>query len=581
MRPIIIFLLLFFFTGTVTSAATLELDIRSADPTLHQIIHAALVLPLLSPEDSRLNRQRLGSYQRQLPRLVREILEPYGYFHSSISLRLEEPAPDRYRIVIDLESGQPLRITSIDTSLGGEGASQPGLLAVLNQFPLQVGDILRQDIYEEGKARLRQEAIGLGFLDANFTRHQILAHLEELSAAIILHFDTGRRYRFGDTLFVERAGYPEKFLKRFLSYHKGDPFSYSLLGKTQVQLINADLFRSATVRGRLELAEEGFVPVEIDLLALPRHQLRPGIGYGTDTGARVSLQYRHLNLWNAAHEFVGKMQIAQWRQNIETTYIIPDRRRLDSVTLLSIGAEREDVDTYYRREVFSEAEYRRSFGRGYKGSLFVRLTSERSRIADSDQRTQFLLPGIRLGWQNIDDPLTPKRGLKAQLELIGADENFLSDTSLVQLSANVAGLLPLPQRFSVFLQLRGGTTWHKSSFSALPVSLRYFAGGDRSVRGYKYNSLGPENEDGEVVGGKHLLVASIELEKRFFERWGAAVFYDVGNAFDNIDDYELKQGAGVGLRYFTQIGAIRLDLARQVGEGNNKLRLHLSVGLGW
>jgi translocation and assembly module TamA len=314
---------------------------------------------------------------------------------------------------------------------------------------------------------------------------------------------------------------------------------------------------------------------------MPRHRLRPGIGYGTDTGARVSLDYRHLNLWGAAHELVGKMLIAEWRQQLETTYIIPDRRRLDSLTLLTIGTEREDVDTYYRREVFGEVEYRRSFGRRYNGSLFVRMTSERSRIADNDKRTQLLLQGFRLGWQKLDHPLTPERGSKVQIEMQGADENWFSDTSLLQLTVDAATLIPLPQRFSVFIRLRGGTTWHRNEFNNLPVSLRYFAGGDRSVRGFKYNSLGPVNEEGEVVGGKHLLVGSVELEKRFLQQWGAAIFYDIGNAFDSFNDYQLKQGAGGGLRYFTQIGAIRLDLARQLGETNNGYRLHFSLGLAW
>ena len=574
-------LFLLFFISTGVCAANLVIDVRSPDASLQQIVTDALTSPLLSPVDERLNRQRLGSFQRQLPRLVLEIIEPYGYFYGQVTTRLEQSAADSFRIIIDLEPGPPLLITSMNVDISGEGSEHPELLRELHQFPLNIHDVLRQDLYEEGKTGLRQKAVSLGYLDADFTTHTIHVHLEDRQAEINLHFDTKERYHFGDTRYVDRGGYPERYLRRFLSYRRGDVFSYSLLGKTQVNLNDADLFRSVSVRALPHLVENGQVPVEIELSPMPRHRLRPGIGYGTDTGARLSLEYRHLNLWDSAHEFSGKLLFAQWRQQMETTYTIPDRRRLDSLTLLTAGTEREDVDTYYRREVFSEIEYRRSFKKGYRGSLFLRATSERSRIADVDRRTQLLLQGIRFGWQQIDHPLTPERGARVQIELQGADERFLSDTSLLQLTADAALLVPLPERFSLFFRFRGGTTWHRHSFNSLPVSLRYFAGGDRSVRGYKYNSLGPVNEDDEVVGGKHLLVGSLELEKRFLKSWGAAIFYDAGNAFDSFENYQLKQGAGIGLRYFTPIGAIRLDLARPLGERKNRVRLHLSVGLAW
>jgi translocation and assembly module TamA len=111
--------------------------------------------------------------------------------------------------------------------------------------------------------------------------------------------------------------------------------------------------------------------------------------------------------------------------------------------------------------------------------------------------------------------------------------------------------------------------------------LRFFAGGDRSVRGYAYQSLGPKDDSGQVVGGKHLLVANLELEKRLTPKWGGAVFYDLGNAFDSLAEYELEQGAGIGVRRYTPIGPIRLDLARQLGNSTKRWRIHLSMGFGW
>ena len=117
------------------------------------------------------------------------------------------------------------------------------------------------------------------------------------------------------------------------------------------------------------------------------------------------------------------------------------------------------------------------------------------------------------------------------------------------------------------------------NFLDVPVSFRFFTGGDNSVRGYAYQSLGPTNAQGEVVGGKHLLVGSIELEGAIGQNWGAAVFYDAGNAFDDFDSLNLAQSAGVGVRYYTPVGPIRLDIARQLGVSDPSYRFHFTIGM--
>lgn len=101
------------------------------------------------------------------------------------------------------------------------------------------------------------------------------------------------------------------------------------------------------------------------------------------------------------------------------------------------------------------------------------------------------------------------------------------------------------------------------------------------MRGYAYQSLGPEDSDGDVIGGKYLLVGSLELERALGEKWGLAAFYDAGNAFDEPGQIRLAQGAGMGLRYYTPVGPVRLDVARQIGEDNPSFRIHLSIGYGW
>ncbi len=129
------------------------------------------------------------------------------------------------------------------------------------------------------------------------------------------------------------------------------------------------------------------------------------------------------------------------------------------------------------------------------------------------------------------------------------------------------------------MRAEGGITI-QDEFDDLPPSMRFFAGGDQSVRGYAYKSLGPKDAQGDVIGGRHLMIGSAEVEMPINDDWSLALFYDTGNAFDNVKDYELAHGAGLGIRRHTPIGPIKLDIARQL-EGNRDYRLHLSVGFGW
>lgn len=574
---ILCFLLLFPVSG---SADSLRLDLQVAgNKELQEILETAISLPAVLIDKSQVHIRWLKHYQSQLPELIRDALQPYGYFDSQTKSRIDQDDSKEYTLRVKINPGEPLLITRVELELTGPGDSAPQLRDLVSAFPLQVNDVLRQDFYEEGKVALKQGAVNLGYLDANFQQHQIRVHREKHQAEIVLHLDTGVLYHFGETTFKDEGQYPDRFLRRFMAHCKDGVFSYHKLGQTRINLLNTDLFRN--IRICPQAAKGELVPVRINLKLVPRYRLRPGIGFGTDTGARVSFDYRVLNLFKKAHELQGKLLFAEREQSLLTTYIIPDLRRRDSRFLLGGGFEREDTDSFLSREFYTEAEYQRSFNQKLSGSVFMHLSQEYSLIGGDETNAQMLLSGVRFSWIDIDDFLHSRQGTQIKFEFQGAEETFLSDTSFVQLSGQVTQLLPVPWESSLLLRLKGGTTWHSDPLHNIPASLRFFAGGDHSVRGYAYKSLGPENEDGDVVGGKHLLVANIELEKHLYSNWGVAVFYDIGNAFNDFADYDLAQGAGLGVRYYSLIGTIRFDVARRIDSEKNKIRLHLGVGVGW
>ena len=566
-----------------SSAESLRLKIKGVDnEELQKVLDLALVLPPSLINEGIINKTWLSHYQQQLPDRVREILEPYGYFHSEVSSQVKEIKPGEYQLRVKIKPGTPLKITTLKLEVTGPGAALPELNQLLEDFPLHVGDILRQDLYEEGKAAFLQGAINLGYFDAEFQRHQILVNRSKRQVDIILHLDSKVRFRFGKTRFENRGDYLERFLRRYITYKEGDYFSQTRLDQTRLKLRNANLFRSIEILPLRDQAKDHQIPIQISLESSPRHQFFPGIGYGTDSGARGSLRYRNRNLFHRGHEFQGDLRVSQEDQFFITTYTIPDLDSLDRKTRITAGIKNEDNSSYESDKLFSEVEYVRSFRENLTGSLFLRRERERYWIGDHSSNLSYLLMiGGRLSLRFVDDLLTPRQGIQTRLELKGGADPLLSDISLLQLTGNITTIYPLPQQLSLLFRLRGGATCHSDSFSQVPASLRFFPGGGQSIRGYKYKSLGPEDQDGEVIGGKHQLIANIELEKKLNPDWGIVIFTDIGNSFNTLSGYHTRQGAGIGVNYYTAIGPVHIDLARPVNGHGTKYRLSLTVGAEW
>jgi len=562
------------------AAAGLQVVVEGEQLTkpLRENLEIALQPPPRLLQGEQLNPLWLRRYLRQLPAKVATALEPYGYYSSSMESRLDRES-DPPRLLVTVDPGEPVRISG--RRLDIEGERPAALVKLLEAFPLQVGEILDQPRYEQAKAELLGRALDLGYLDADFSHHLITVDPEAHSAVVELTLAPGRRYRFGRISLRGADDYPRGFLRRYLAVQPGDPFNYAGLGRTQQQLLDSDRFSQVVVTPQREQAEEERIPVDIELTPSPSQRLRPGIGYGTDTGARLTARYQHLNLFHQGHEQHLDLLLAQLQQNFTASYILPRERNADSLFALRSGWLHDHPASYETRQLFIEAEEVRALEKGRTGSFYLRFQQEQSQIQDEDLRSENLIPGLRFRLLSIDDPVRPRKAFRWYLETRGTVQGVLSEFSMLQVLGDLQTILPLPWRSYLYLRSNWGVTLQSDPLSEVPASLRFFAGGDQSVRGYPYESLGPTDAEGNVLGGKHLAVASIEVERRWLESWGSAVFFDIGNAFNTLGSADFARGAGLGVRYYTPVGPVRFDLARSIGAEHDHYRVHFGLGIGW
>lgn len=562
-------------------AEALDIQIAGIEGDLRENVHAALAPPAGLARNGMVDVLWLDHFQRSIPQRTRAALQPFGYYQAQVQVEREVTPQGVHRLLVQVDPGPPVRVSQVHVAIEGVGHGIAQLRELIDDFPLAPGDILRHDLYEEAKGRLEARAIDLGFLDAEYHTQVIRVWRAEQRAEIELVLDTGTRYFFGATALQGAEQYPQRFLERYLAFAPGDVFSFERLGQTQLNFLDSDRFRQVTIHPRRELAEDHQVPVDIELEPSLPKRLRPGIGYGTDTGGRFSLRYRDVNVWRLGHELAAELTTAEFRQSLGASYTIPSYRNIQSHTILRTGLDREDIDTYETRTVFLELERLRSFAQGRTGSVFLRLSQTDFTIGEVDDRTRMVMPGVRFSRRQYRDTVRPQHGYRYALEVRGTSRTLGSDTGLVQVITAANGLLDLPAGFSIFSRVQANTTLQGDPLEEVPPDLRFFAGGDQSIRGYAYQSVGPQNELGQVIGGRHLLVGSVELEKALGVNWGVALFYDAGNAFNTFPNIEWRQGAGLGVRRYTLVGPIKIDIARQIGRPDPSYRLHVSVGFGW
>jgi translocation and assembly module TamA len=465
----------------------------------------------------------------------------------------------------------------VNVRLTGDGAQDPAFSELLARFPLATGDVAEHVRWEAGKKSLQDLAAERGYLEAGFESKALIVDLDRYAAAAEAVFVTGPRYRFGAVIFHQEVLDPA-LLEVYPRFRRGDPFELAPLLRLQEELAANPAFRWVEVSPRLEAPEGLEVPIDVYLEPAPRRRWTLGAGYGTDTGARgrTSLELRRLN--PRGHRLAADLRVSEREQRLTATYMVPARFPRSEVLSLSVrlaglnpSSSESDLGSVAGRLTRTRGRWTESLG----------LVFQRERFeAGADSGTADLVMP-EAGWTigHADDLIYPTRGWRFQASARGASGSLLSDVSFLQARLDGRLVRALGSRNRVLLR---AVVAHSAvdDFSRLPASLRFFAGGDGSVRGFGYQELGPVDDEGRMSGGDSLLEASVEVDRLLVERWGRwglAAFFDAGNSLRSFSG-SLERGVGIGVRWLSPVGMIRADVAAAVSRPGRPLRFHLSMG---
>lgn len=528
----------------------------------------------LTGETAAASPERIHLAEQRAPQEIRAALEPFGYYRPAIKAASLARRDDNWRAEFRIDPGPPMKLAQVDVKLSGEAAHTPEMRALADKFPLKPGDTLDHTLYEKGKSALQDQAAELGFFDARLTAHEILVDPEAYTARIRLRLDSGRRYRFGPVSFNETP-LDADLLRRYLRFAPGDPYRASAVLALQKSLLGSGYFSQVDVAPKPEQAQGGKAPVQVDLGMAPRNRYDAGAGFGTDTGPRLSLGYRNRYVNGYGHSFQANARLSPIWNELNAIYAIPlaDPEKDQLAFTAKSGFE----DTVAGRAKVARAGVRHSTTRwGLRETLALDFLRENFTIAGVNQTTNLLIPGVNYIWLSADDPIYPDQGFRLDGTLSGAWKGVASDASLIRLRLNAKGLYS----FDADNRLIARAQWGElatDDFDRLPLSQRFYAGGDQSVRGYRLNEISPMNREGQRTGGRHLMVGSLEYDRALFGDWGMAVFADVGHVYNKLSE-PLKLGVGAGVRWRSPVGPVRLDIGVPLSSALDVVQAHLVLG---
>jgi translocation and assembly module TamA len=570
--------------------ASIDVDVKGVNEELR---HNVLTYLSFERYKKRPNIDR-DTLERLLNRVQREVesaLKPFGYYEPKVDANLEDRGRGNWRVHIQIDAGQPVTMEKVDVQVHGPGEHDPLFERITAHLPLSVGARLSHAAYEQIKSDLQRTAATYGYLDARMTANELLVDPQKHTARVTLTLDTGTRYYFGETT-IEQDTVNNSLVRKYLRYKQGEFFDMSLLLRTQFALDDSQYFATLEVLAGEPNRTEHTVPIKITAKANKRNRYSFGPGYGTDTGPRGTLAWEDRRVNAEGHRFNTTLQEASRQTQLKSDYIIPiGDPALEKLTFeFSINNQQPgDLNTKDVSIGPSITQVRGSWQTVYYVNAVHAITEDvAEHITD-----QLLVPGIEVA-------TVPKGYLGEDLftrtftaELRGSAPAFGSNSEFIQLHMQAERSFDLWPKWHLLLRDEIGATI-VSRFNDLPGSMRFFAGGDRSVRGFAYEELSPTETvpvlgpTGKQViaangvpetqtiriGGKDILTGTVEIERDLPRNFGIAVFGDYGNAFNKFSD-PLEYSAGFGLRYRLPVLTVGIDIAQPLSRPGAGPRLNI------
>ena len=521
------------------------------------------------------DEEALVRFSRGAEEQARKAAQALGYYQARIDTEVK--GGENPTLVIKVEPGEPIHLRNVTVRVEGP-ATQLKSFRLPSSPALKSGAVLNHGHYEDAKRLIQNQASRYGFFAGKFTRQRLAIDPRAGVADIELVYDSGPRYRLGAVTFSGDEIIDRDLLQRMVPFKPDTPYDSELVAQLTRDLQSSGYFEGVRVDVAPPAAVDGVIPVDVQLRNRKPRTMGLGLGYSTDVGPRGRANWTRHWVNSKGHSYGAEMELSAPRQNVGVWYDVPLDPPLTDKLRYAAGYQYEELantDSVSKLLTLGP-EWHSKLPSGWQRVVSLKWQREEYELGDDRGLSNLVMPGISYSYLRSDNRVDPHNGYRLSFSAQVAKEGMLSDANLLRGEVLLKGLKTLGQnhRFLGRLQAGGSAT---NGYKAIPPSLRFFAGGDQSVRGYDYQSLSPENSDGDKIGGRYMVAGSAEYQYSLTEKWRVATFVDQGNSFNDLDFPSMKTGVGIGVRWVSPVGPLRLDLAHALDDDGG-FRVHFSMG---
>lgn len=521
------------------------------------------------------DEEALLRFSRGAEEQARKAAQALGYYQPQIDSEVEGGKPPR--LILTIDPGEPVHLRNVTVRIDGPAASLKAF-RVPDNAALKPGAVLNHGRYEDAKRIIQNQASRYGFFSGRFVSQKLLVDPQAGVADIELVYDSGPRYALGPVSFEGDTPFDEELLQRMVPFKAGEAYDSELIAELNQALQSSGYFEGVRVDAAPTAATDNVIPVAVKLETRKPRTMGLGLGFSTDVGPRAKANWTRHWVNPQGHSYGWEAEVSAPRQNVGLWYDVPLDPPLTDKMRYAGGYQYEELSgtDSLSKLLTVGPEWHSKLPSGWQRVVSLKWQREEYRLGDDSGLSTLLMPGVSYSYLRSDNRIDPRNGYRIQFDTKVAKEGLGSDNNLLYGTAMVKGLTTVfdKHRLLARAQVGGSAT---NGYKSIPPSLRFFAGGDQSVRGYDYQSLSPENSEGDRIGGRYMVAGSLEYQYSIAQKWRVATFVDQGNSFNSLELPSLKTGVGVGVRWVSPVGPIRLDLAHALDDDGG-IRLHFSMG---
>lgn len=535
-----------------------------------------------SKNNPRLNPREWQRLFNKTPQQIKALLETEGLFSAQISSKLEQ-SPGKNIAYFTITPGPPVLVDKLDIQWQGAVSQQTdkpaqSLAKLRDSWALKPGMQFKQESWTQAKRQLLTKLLVERYPNASISESQASIYPKTNTANLRIKIDSGPLVYFGDIEIAGLSRYPQKVIRNINPIKPGDEFSQTQLLIFQNRLQETGYFKSVEISADTKNIQPETsnqrAPIKIVVTEFPEIKLGLGAGYSTNTGARTQVTLNDLNFLQDGWRLSSSLRLEQKSQNILAEIRLPTTKSgfRDSINSNLIRTEIEGQTT-----TSGQVGLRRAWGlRSFEQYVGTNLLAEHVKLDGVDSESNYaatLSYGLTL--RRTDNNFNPTRGYLLNAQFTGAPSDQLSDGRFLQSYVRAFGYYPIGNSTQLITRAELGMVSGKNS---APATYLFRAGGDQSVRGYDFQSLGVVEGDA-IAGARYLATGSIEVIQWLTSQWGVAVFTDFGNAANSVKDLKPVLGYGLGARWKSPAGPIGADIA--YGQETGDYRVHFNIGVAF